>query len=384
MSVEIHPLSREKDYLKCFKYCKLLIIHLYSRKMANNVNVNSNSPLSASISTPTHRLVQPSFDFYSIFSEEEVLAIIDALEFRRELPLKYSYKGQGAKTWDSFYLKYIIPRWYRISNPEIDLLRENFQRINDNIQNSGKVIVVDVGAGNSYPVKDFIQNLNKLNKITEYIALDISNELLNVSENNFRKWFPLIDFRSYPIDIEKSCLPEIQLSNVEADDVAKIILHLGVTMGNHLNRTAALENFRDSMGKNDLLVFTNEIGSNSKWDGTVRGGFKYHVDRVYAWIKANIGIRAEDTGLVRKYDDKTDSLVANIKFHHDCAINFNFRTIDRTIEISKGEEITIWRQHKFQIIELVQEIERAGLQLVHYTTDKYLSNIMVICKVAIN
>ena len=31
------------------------------------------------------------------------------------------------------------------------------------------------------------------------------------------------------------------------------------------------------MGKNDLLVFTNEIGANSKWDGTVRGGFTHYM-----------------------------------------------------------------------------------------------------------
>ncbi|WP_414587958.1 hypothetical protein [Scytonema sp. PCC 10023] len=48
------------------------------------------------------------------------------------------------------------------------------------------------------------------------------------------------------------------------------------------------------MGKNDLLVFTNEIGSNSKWDGRVRGGCKYHAEQVYGWIKNKIGIRSQD------------------------------------------------------------------------------------------
>ncbi len=350
-------------------------------------SLNGNLQVSSSSPTPSCHTAKPTSEFFSVFSEEEVLGIIHALEVRREIPLKYSYKGRGAKTWDNFYLKYIIPRWYRASNPEISLLRENFEYINGNLQDREKVTIVDVGAGNSYPVKEFTNKLNKLGRLDKYIALDISEELLNLSENNFRKWFPLIEFISYPIDIENSCLPEIPLNNqanIETDDIAKIILHLGVTMGNHQNRTGVLKNFRDSMEKNDLLVFTNEIGSNSKWDGIVRGGFKYHVEQVYAWIKKNIGIRAEDCELVRKYDDKTDSIVANIKFRDNYAINFTVREIDKTIEISEGEEITIWRQHKYEIPELMQEIERAGLQLVHYSTDKYLSNIMVICKVASN
>ncbi len=350
-------------------------------------NFNSDSKLPSSTPTPVHHTAKPSSEFYSIFSEEEVLGIIHALEVRREIPLKYSYKGRGAKIWDNFYVKYLIPRWYRPSNVEIDLLRENFEYINAHLQNCEKVNIVDVGAGNSYPVKEFVYRFNKLGRVNKYIALDISEELLNSSKNNFRKWFPLIEFISYTIDIENSCLPKILLknqANLETDDTAKIILHLGVTIGNHHNRTRVLKNFRDSMGKNDLLVFTNETGSNSKWDGRVRGGFKYHAEEVYAWIKNKIGIRAEDCELVRKYDLERDSLVANMKLRHNYTINFTFRGIDKNIEISEGEEITIWRHHKYELPKLLQEIERAGLQLVHYSTNKYLSHVMVICEVASN
>jgi hypothetical protein len=131
-------------------------------------------------------------------------------------------------------------------------------------------------------------------------------------------------------------------------------------------------------------VFTNEIGSNSTWDGRVRGGCKYHAEQVYAWIKNKMGIRGEDCELVRKYDLKTDSVVANIKFHQTYTIDFSLTGIDKTIEISEGEEITIWRHHKYEIPELMQEIERAGLKLVHYSTNKYSSHIMVICEVASN
>ena len=337
-------------------------------------------------STPIRRIAEPSSEFYSIFSEAEVLGMVQALEVRREIPLKYSYKGRGAKIWDNFYLKYLIPRWYRTSNPEIDLLKENFEFLTAKLIDFEKINIVDVGSGNSYPVKDFTRRLNNLGKVNKYIALDISEELLNLSRNNFSRWFPLIEYSSYTIDIENSCLPifsENQAS-LETDDIPQIILHLGVTMGNHHNRSGVLKNFRDSMGKNDLLIFTNEIGSNSKWDGRVRGGFKYHVDQVYAWIKNEMRIRAEDCELVRKYDAQTDSIVAAIKFGQKYTIQFSLMGIDKNLEISEGEEITIWRQHKYEMPELLQEIEQAGLQLVHYKTDKYLSNVMVICELSSN
>ncbi|MEH2001059.1 MAG: L-histidine N(alpha)-methyltransferase [Nostoc sp.] len=350
-------------------------------------NFHSNSQLPSDISTAISRTAKPSSEFYSIFSEEEVLGIIHALEVRREIPLKYSYKGRGAKIWDDFYRKYIIPRWYRTSNVEIDLLKDNFKYFNGNIKSGEKVNIIDVGAGNSYPVKNFILRLNKLDKVNKYIALDISDELLHLSRSNFKKWFPLIEFISSTIDIENSCIPKILFQNqasLEIDDTAKIFFHLGVTIGNHQNRDGVLKNFRDSMGKNDFLVFTNETGSNSKWDGKVRGGCKYHVEEVYGWVKNKIGIKSEDCELVRKYDLKTDSIVANMKFRHNYTINFSRMGIDKKIEISEGEEITIWRHHKYEMPKLLQEIERSGLQLIHYSTDKYKSHIMVICKVASN
>ncbi|MEA5623412.1 L-histidine N(alpha)-methyltransferase [Nostoc sp. UHCC 0251] len=350
-------------------------------------NFHSDSQLSSDMLTAINRTAKPSSEFYAIFSEEEVLGIINALEVRREIPLKYSYKGRGAKIWDDFYRKYIIPTWYRTSNVEIELLKDNFNYLNSNIPNGDKVNILDVGAGNSYPVKNFIKKLNKLGKVNKYIALDISEELLHVSRNNFKKWFPLIEFISSPIDIENSCVPKILLqnkANLEIDNKTKIFFHLGVTIGNHQNRDKVLKNFRDSMGENDFLVFTNETGTNSKWDGNVRGGCKYHVEEIYGWVKSKIGIKSEDCELVRKYDLKTDSVVANIKLRHHHTINFSRMGIDKKIELSEGEEITIWRHHKYEIPKLLQELERSGLQLIHYSTDKYKSHIMVICKVASN
>ncbi len=350
-------------------------------------NFHSNSQLPLDILPAISRTAKPSSEFYSLFSEEEVLGIIHALEVKREIPLKYSYKGRGAKIWNDFYLKYAIPRWYGRANVEIDLLKENFEYLNNRIKIGQRVNIIDVGAGNSYPVKKFIRRLNKLGKVNKYIALDISEELLHVSKSNFKKWFPLIEFISSTIDIESSCVPKNLFHNqasLEIDDTAKIFLHLGVTIGNHQNRDDVFKNFRDSMGKNDLLVFTNETGSNSTWDGIVRGGCKYHVEEIYGWVKKKIGIKSEDCELVRKYDLKTDSIVANLKLRHDYTINFSRMGIDKNIQISKGEEITIWRHHKYEIPKLLQELERSGLQLLHYTTNKYKSHIMVICKVATN
>ncbi|NJR19276.1 MAG: hypothetical protein HC785_28740 [Calothrix sp. CSU_2_0] len=348
------------------------------------VNPDSNSP------NYTHHIVKPSSDFYATFSEVEILEIIDALEVRCEIPLKYSYKGKGAKIWDNFYQKYIIPTWYRTSNVEIELLNNNFEYLNGGNEVCSKVNIIDVGAGNSYPIKKYISRLNKLGKVNQYIALDISESLLNISQKNFYNWFPKINYINGTLDIENACIPKALLenkpnknqANLENSQIINIILHLGVTIGNHHNRARVFTNFRKSMKKNDFLVLTNEIGSNSEWNGQARGGCDYHAENIYKWIKSAIGIKSEDCELVRKYDSLRDSVVANIKLLHNYTITFNIQGVEKNVRFSADDNITIWRHHKFEISQLQQELEQAGLKLVRYNTNKYSSHIIVICQVA--
>ncbi len=360
--------------------------------MARKLNIDS--PHSLYISASINPVVEPKTEFYSIFSQAEIINFIDALETEKEIPLKYSYKGRGGKIWNDFYLKYIIPNWYRTSNVEIELLKSNFDYLNGTFQESKQLNIkqlniIDVGAGNSYPVKDFVNKLYRLGKINRYVALDISEELLQVSQKNFTKWFPNIDYVNNTLDIENSPVPEYLLnkkdckenkSNLTADNTANIFLHLGVTIGNHRNRVKALTNLRNSMGKNDLLVFTNEIGANSQWDGKVRGGCDYHAQQIYKWIQEKMGIKSQDCELVRKYDPQKDCVVANIKFLSDLTIDFHHMEIKRKVDISKGEEVTIWRHHKYEMPELLEELKEAGLEIVNYKTNKYNSHIMVICQ----
>jgi uncharacterized SAM-dependent methyltransferase len=334
-----------------------------------------------STSTSIRYIAKPNSEFYSIFSHQEILDIIHALEFNREIPLKYSYKGRGAKIWDDFYLKYIIPKWYRTYNVEIVLLNQAFKYIVNAFEDNYKFNIVDVGAGNSFPAKKFIYKLNKLGKANKYIALDISEDLLKISQKNITKWFPSLDFQSSIIDIEKYLVsPELlkNQKNNTFDSIGNIFLHLGVTIGNHQNREQVFQNFRDSMGKHDLLIFTNEIGDNSKFTGGC-----YHAEQICKWIQTNLRIPASDCELIRKYDAITDSIVASMKLRQNYTINFQCmeKEIDQNVIFFADEEITLWRFHKHTISNITQELEQAGLKLLHYLTDKKSSHIMVICSV---
>lgn len=327
---------------------------------------------------PDYRTATPNSEFYAHFCEDEILEIIHSLEHQREIPLKFAYKGQGAQIWDNFYQKYIVPTWYRPSNVEIQLLRDNFDYLNGNFQNSEKINIIDVGVGNSYPIKAYVRKLSQLNRIDQYIGLDISADLLKISQRNFQKWFPKIKYSAHTLDIENTNIPGNIINS--APGSANIFLHLGVTIGNHQNRSQVLQNFRASMNKNDLLVLTNEIGSSAAWDGRIQGGCDYHAGNIYQLMTKGLGLSANECELIRKYDTVSDSVVANLKILQNYNFNFQYQQINQNIFIDAGEEITIWRHRKFTFEQLLTELPEYGLKAVHCSTNKYASHGMVICQ----
>ena len=319
-------------------------------------------------------IANPSSEFYSIFSQREILDIIQVLESSKEIPLKYAYKGKGAKIWDSFYRKYLLPTWYRTYNVEFWLLNKALKSI-AKISSSNHIFkIIDVGAGNSLSVKRFIYSLNKLFTVTQYLACDISEDLLKISQKNITEWFPKIRFKSLQIDIERNQVP----NSLTSDEEINIFLHLGVTIGNHRNRIKALQNFRASMGKDDLFIFTNELGDNSKFIGAC-----HHGKQIYEWMQKNLGISPDGCELIRKYDPNIDSIVATMKFIGNQTLDFQCqqKKINKKVEFFANEEITLWRFHKYTISEIKEELEQAGLQLVEYITDRKQSHVMVICSV---
>ncbi len=69
----------------------------YQRTRIMAQNFHSNSQFPSDMSTAINCTANPSSEFYSIFSQEDVLGIIHALEFRREIPIRYSYQGSSTK-----------------------------------------------------------------------------------------------------------------------------------------------------------------------------------------------------------------------------------------------------------------------------------------------
>lgn len=350
--------------------------------MASSLDANPELPISTANLTSTE--VEPKQELYSIFSVAEVIEIINSLSIAREIPMKYFYQQKCAEDWDNFYaLENETTGQEPYPNPDVELLRENFGYFNYKTKSYKKVNIIDVGSGNSYPVKEFITKFHSLERLNKYIAVDISQDMLKLSKNNIQEWVPELEFINYKCDIEHDRVDIILFeskANFEFSEVVNIILHLGCTIGNHRDRCKILKNFRNGMNKDDLLVFSNEI-SDYSWDGSEMNALKNRIRNSYSWITDMLNIKAEDCELELGFDSTIDSHVANIKFKENYTIYFNLLDVIYKFKFVKGEKITIWRHYVHKLNELLVEIEQSGLQIAQLTTSKDLSYLMVICQI---
>lgn len=328
--------------------------------------------------------VKPKPEFYSTFSEEEISEIINYLDLEKAVPLKYCYIGKSAEIWDNFIVEFGKNKQDKSTNNEGELLKESWNYINYKIPNNTKINVIEIGQGNSYPVKDFISQVVSLGRINSYVAIDLSQEMLNISQENILQWFPEVKFLGHKCDIEKDLLSKIISEyKCDSDNIINVIISIGGTIQNHQDRCKILKNIKMGMAKNDLFLFTFDMGSHINWDGKLSDGGSFYMNKLYKYLTDVLGIKREDSELIVKFNSAIDCRVARIKLKENYCLKFNIQSESKKVLLFKDEEINIWKHHWSTILETLTEIEQSGLQLIHLSKNREsseVSEVIVICQ----
>lgn len=143
-----------------------------------------------------------------MLSKQQEYELITNLSSLGEIPLKFAYLDDGSQNW----LNYIQNSYREIDS--IFIREQNLLkfRLNDILRDLtlGKPInIIDIGCGDGkavFPIADF---LTKEGISFRYVPIDISQNLINMAEQNFRQVFPKIPIKSFLIDLEKSIFSNV-------------------------------------------------------------------------------------------------------------------------------------------------------------------------------
>jgi uncharacterized SAM-dependent methyltransferase len=318
--------------------------------------------------------------FYDLYSHTQAIDIIDHLDKYREAPLQYCYVREAAEYWNSYLNKlYAISNSYVTST--VDLLRLDREYLNRLLENYDNVNIVDVGVGNGLAVKALLDHVLSTGKLRRYVGVDISPDLLDITEQNLRKWFgSSVLVEKYVRDITHQRFAEILTTNSYGQDATStlnVVLFLGGTISNFKEPGQVLRTIRDSLGKNDVLITTVRLDSKRS-----RRFFDYNIkadkdiltlqDR---WMLDLLSIDEPFYDVEQFFDERQMSRFVQVRLKFDISINFKLDAYLKTVEMYKGESILLVRMLHFndkEIMRLYDESNFDQLRSAKTPNQEYL------------
>ncbi|HEY5805811.1 MAG TPA: L-histidine N(alpha)-methyltransferase [Candidatus Saccharimonadales bacterium] len=310
------------------------------------------------------RAVSPKPKFYELYNQQQIFDITSSLDIDHEIPLEYAYFNGGADYWDKYAERLAVEKVPNLLTSTIKQLHANQGYIDDQIARFKCVNVVDIGPGNALPVKELLHHLFDHGKLGRYIALDISPSVLKLAKRSIEDWFGArVSFEGYEADINYDRFTHLLAEEAlgeNAKDTVNVVLALGGTFNNLRSPDDAFKTIRNSMNRQDLLVYNLKLDSKRSrqyFDLGIRAEsapFDFHKKMVVDLLNIDESFYDVEMG----YDDQRRARYMHIRLKVALAITFTLEKGDRVIEFNKNDTILVWRYWHQSAQEVVRQLER--------------------------
>jgi uncharacterized SAM-dependent methyltransferase len=335
------------------------------------------------------RVVSPNDDFYELYNDKQILSIINSLGVHKEIPLQYSYFDGGAKYWDQYAKRLINEQTSNVLNQTITLLTAFNDPIDQLTANHRKVNVIDLGPGNGLPVRDLLAHLLQQGKLNKYIAIDCSPAMLDILKKNIEEWFGgKVEFQGYVQDFSYERFDSLLTDDYTGDDQevpVNIVCLLGGTPSNFRSPNQILQTVNGSMNIGDLLIYSGYLDTPK-----TRRYFDFYVTNVNQKLSARhklildlMNVEENLYDVEQIFDEAKRARSVSFIPRIDISIKFNLAKGSRYVELHKGESILLWRHAHKTAIEVINEFDANGFDLLHASKSIDGQYLMTISKIKV-
>ncbi|HSX07651.1 MAG TPA: L-histidine N(alpha)-methyltransferase [Candidatus Saccharimonadales bacterium] len=334
------------------------------------------------------KVVTPRPEFYKLYNQAQIYEIVTNLNVHKEVPRQFNYFDGGAHNWDEYVRRLESEEGPNQLKSTIQLFIENRGYIDSVLFAKYKRInVVDIGVGNALPVREFLSHLLGQQKLGRYIALDISAEMLEIARANIEKWFEgKVEFEGYELDINYDRFANILATESlggDAKDTLNLMLFLGGTPYNFRDPDGAFRIIRDSMDRNDLLIYTDKLDSEASrryFDFNNEPG-KTRLAPNHRFIFNLLNIDESFYDVEMGYDEYIHQRYIRVRLKVSLNIKFKFDMGERILELNKGEAILLWRFWQQSALDLERRFDKNGFYTLHSSQTADRQYIMTISQV---
>jgi len=332
------------------------------------------------------KVIYPNPDFYKIFDDEQIIDILTDLEVNKEIDIKYTYFDVGAKSWDDKVNRSIADENGNFTvNSTLKLIKsiENFldyiARKYDNVN------IVDLGAGNGVPARPIIQHFLSKNALKEYIAIDYSPDLLKIAEKNMKEWFgEKLVSKYYQKDINFNSLRKLLFENSTPEGTVNILLYFGGTIENQRHYTLPLNNLRNSLGQNDILIIGHRLDtqdSRQEVSFNINNPELKNSDLEQLSLILRLLNIPEDYYVTERYFDKKQrSRLIATKLKYDLRIEIETSTFSKTVYLPNKTSIIIFRHNHHTFREVIDILDNNGFDPINAIEDLEFEQIFAFAR----
>lgn len=328
------------------------------------------------------KTITPTEKFYKTYSPKQIFDIIANLKIHHEMPLKYTYVDGGADFWDKFAHRLVQEESPNILTSSVDLLRKSMGQLVDLIGDK-KVNVIDLGPGNSLPVHDLLEFLLEKERLNRYIAIDVSKEMLKISETHTKEWFEgRLPFEGLVRDFSHERFDDILAH--EDDNTINIVLLLGGTLSNFRSPQYSLQAINNSLGLGDLFIYTLKLDTPSSrryfdFFNTTPGSMGLALRHRLPFDL--MGIDESLYEVEQLYDETQKARFIRVKPRTDLHIIFEVEGKKRTVELLKGEPILVWRSWHLNTVEVINQFDQNDFDLMQVSCSENQEFLLVMATI---
>ncbi len=333
------------------------------------------------------KVVTPTKRFYDIYNKREILDIISNLTIHKEIPLQYGYVDGGAKSWDEYSNRLFQEGTPNILSKTVDLLELNMGYINHVIGSSRKVNIVDLGPGNGLPARSTISNLLEQGRLHRYIALDVSQDMLDILEKNIKEWFDgRVSYEGYVRNFNEErfndLITESYIDQGEDTPISLIFL-FGGTLSNFRLPDHSLRVINNSMGPHDLLLHSGYMDTSyTRRYFDLSGATHVKKDPQQSGLIPSLLQLDESLCDFEQLFDKDQRCRFKImRPKVDLLIKIDVEGESVNIELNKNEPVLLWRHKHYTYAEIVKLLDENDFDVVQATQSGDQNYILSMSKI---
>lgn len=271
---------------------------------------------------------------------------------------KYFYDEQGSRLFDRIT---DLDEYY-VTRTELGILRDHVESISESLGTN--VLLIEFGAGSLAKVALILENLQQP---AGFVPVDVSGAHLRASSKILAEQFPDLTIDPVIADFTKP----FRVPSWQAD--RRVVYFSGSTIGNFdpADADKLLERIRGLVGRHGGVL----LGVDLRKDRTILESAYNDSAGVTAAFNRNILVRinrelqADFVPSQFAHRAFYDVRKSRIEMHLVSRANQVVHLAGYQIEFERGESIHTENSYKYDLEELAEQTERAGLRLTHQWTD---------------